>query len=95
MPKNPLENTFSRKLRNEPVLRFYEKKSSTFVSVVWAEESKNGLRFEIRPSYDGVSKTSHSPSDGKSSCSLDGFESGFRHSLVIFPVKLFSVKKGF
>ena len=24
-PKTPLENTFSRKLRNEPVLRFYEK----------------------------------------------------------------------
>ena len=53
MPKNPLENTFSRKLRNEPVFRFYEKKSSTFACVVWAEESKNGLGFEIRPSYDG------------------------------------------
>ena len=28
VPENPLENTFSRKLRNEPVLRFYEKKQA-------------------------------------------------------------------
>ena len=34
------------------------KKSSTMTDIVWAEESKNGLRFETRPSYDGAPKTS-------------------------------------
>ena len=60
---------FSRKLRNKPVLRFYEKKSSTLLSVVWAEESKNGLSFEIRPSYDGVPTRSQLVTHGQSSCS--------------------------
>ena len=36
--------------------------------VVWAEESKNGLRFETGPSYDVVPTTSQCPSDGQSSC---------------------------
>ena len=36
--------------------------------VVWAEESKNGLRFEIEPSYDVVPTTPQCPSDGQSSC---------------------------
>ena len=30
VPENSLENTFSRKLRNEPVLRFYEKNEALF-----------------------------------------------------------------
>ena len=30
VPENPLENTFSRKLRNEPVFRFYEKNQVLF-----------------------------------------------------------------
>ena len=36
--------------------------------VVWAEESKNGLRFEIRPSYDAVPTTSLCLTDAQSSC---------------------------
>ena len=36
--------------------------------VVWAEESKHGLRFEIRPSYDDAPTTSHFVTDGQSSC---------------------------
>ena len=36
--------------------------------VVWAEDSQNGLRFEIRPSYDDAPTTSHCASDGQSSC---------------------------
>ena len=37
--------------------------------VVWAEESKNGLRFEIGPSYDNVPTTSRCLTDGQSSYS--------------------------
>ena len=44
------------------------KKSSTITDVVWTEESKNGLQFEIRPSYDDAPMTSHFVTDGKSSC---------------------------
>ena len=36
--------------------------------VVSAEESKNGLGFEIGPSYDDVPMTSRLLSDGQSSC---------------------------
>ena len=36
--------------------------------VVWAEESKHGLRFEIGPSYDVVPTMFQCPSDGQSSC---------------------------
>ena len=36
--------------------------------VVWAEESKTGLRFEIRPSYDAVPTRSQFVTDGQSSC---------------------------
>ena len=37
--------------------------------VVWAEESKNGLKFEIRPSYDDAPTTSPCQADGQSSYS--------------------------
>ena len=47
-------------------MRFYEK--STFPSVVWAEESKNSLRFEIQPSYDDVLTTYQCLTNGQSSC---------------------------
>ena len=40
--------------------------------VVWAEESKNGLRFEIRPSYDAAPTTSPCQADGQSSCTVEG-----------------------
>ena len=36
--------------------------------VVWAEESKNGLRFEIGPSYDVIPTRSQCLTDGQSSC---------------------------
>ena len=36
--------------------------------VVWAEESKNRLEFEIRPRYDDVPTASRFLSDGQSSC---------------------------
>ena len=38
--------------------------------VVWAEESKNGLRFEIRPSYDDAPTMSPCQADGQSSCTI-------------------------
>ena len=55
-----LENTFLRRHAKtgqaRPFLDF-TKKSSILPRVVWAEESKNGLRFEIGPSYDNISTT--------------------------------------
>ena len=44
------------------------KKSSTMTDIVWVEESKNRLRFEIRPSYDDAPTTSPCQADGQSSC---------------------------
>ena len=38
--------------------------------VVWAEKSKNGLRFEIGPSYDVVLTRSQLVTHGQSSCRL-------------------------
>ena len=59
------------KWSNEAILRFYEKIPSNIPRhVVWAEESKNSLRFEIRPSYDGVPMASICLTDGQSSCML-------------------------
>ena len=40
--------------------------------VVWAEESKNGIIFEIWPSYDVVPARSQLVTDGQSSCSPSG-----------------------
>ena len=34
---------------NEPILRFYKEKLSNMPRVVWSEESKTGLGFEIGP----------------------------------------------
>jgi len=54
---------------NEAILRFYEKKKSrNMTHVVWAEESKNGLRFEIRPSVDVAPTMSRCATDRQSSC---------------------------
>ena len=39
------------------------KKSSNMPRVVWAEESKNGLRFEIGPSYGDVQTRSQYATD--------------------------------
>ena len=36
--------------------------------VVWTEESKNGLRFEIRPSDDALQTRSQYAADGQYSC---------------------------
>ena len=52
---------------NESVFRFY-KTSSTLPRVVWAEESKNGLGFEIGPNYDNVPTRSQFLTDRQSSC---------------------------
>ena len=52
---------------NQPVLRLY-KKLSNKPHVVWAEESKNCLRFEIGHSYDDVPTTSQFLFDRQSSC---------------------------
>ena len=40
-------------------------------SVVWAEESKTGLRFEIGPSYGAVPTSSQLVTHRQSSCSKD------------------------
>ena len=45
-----------------------QKKSSNMPRVVWAEECKNGPRFEIGPSYDGLPTRSQYAADGQSSC---------------------------
>ena len=45
-----------------------QKESSTWPRVVWAEESKTGLRLEIRPSYDVVPMMSQLVTDGQCSC---------------------------
>ena len=52
--------------QTSPFLGF-TKKSSILPRVVWTEESKNDLRFEIGPSYDDVPTTSKCASDGQSS----------------------------
>ena len=54
---------------NEPVLRFH-KTSSNMPRVVWAEESKTALGFEIRPSYDDVPTTSQCATIWQSSCNV-------------------------
>ena len=67
--KTPTKNKETRKLVKQN--RFYvglTKKSSTFPSVVWAEESRTGLKFEIGPSYDVVPTRSQLVTDGQSSC---------------------------
>ena len=51
---------------NETVFRF-TKKSSILPRIAWAEESQNGLRFKIEPSYDDVPATPQYASDGQSS----------------------------
>ena len=48
-------------------------KSSNMPRVVWTEESKNGLRFEIGPSYDDVQIRSQLVTDGQFSCSTNRF----------------------
>ena len=48
----------------------FTKKSNTLPRVVWVEESKNGLRFEIGPSYDVVPTRSQLVTDGQFSCRL-------------------------
>ena len=40
---------------------FYERKSSNMPRIVWAEESKNGLRFEIEPTYVGMTASQRGP----------------------------------
>ena len=40
--------------------------------VVWAEEFKTGLRFEIRPSYDNLPMTSQCVTGGQSNAYLVG-----------------------
>ena len=50
----------------------FTKTSSTLPRVVWAGESKTGLRFEIGPSYDDVPTRSQLVIDGQSSCIIKG-----------------------
>ena len=50
-----------------PFFRFFEI-TSTLPCVVWAEESKTSLGFEIGPSYDDVQTTSQLVTDRQSSC---------------------------
>ena len=56
-PKKP-ENS-----PNELILKFWKKSSNT-PPVVWVEESKNGLGFEIGLSYANVPATSECVTDG-------------------------------
>ena len=52
--------------------------------VVWAEESKNGLRFEIRPSYDDAPTTSLCQADGQSSCTSKWSHLGREELIRVF-----------
>ena len=54
MCQNPSGKHIFLKTTQRAFFEILRKKSSIFPSVVWAEESKNSLRFEIRPNYDGV-----------------------------------------
>ena len=55
--------------------RFYKKiKYVALCNVVWVEESKNGIRFKIRPSYDVVPTMSQLVTDGQSSCIFCGWQ---------------------
>ena len=68
-----LEKKCYQKIKNaktdqtSPFLGF-TKKSNTMPCVVWAEESKTGLGFEIEPSYEDVPTRSICVTDGQSSC---------------------------
>ena len=53
--------------------------------VVWAEESKTGLGFEIGPSYDDVSMVSQPLSDEQSSCKP--------HAIVVTYLRFISQKR--
>ena len=53
--------------QTSPCLGF-TKKSSTLTRVVWDEESKTDLKFEIGPSYNDVLTTSQLVTDSQSSC---------------------------
>ena len=69
--KNPRKHFFRGyifKMVKQGHFEVLRKKSSTLPRVVWAEESKNGLRFEIGPSYDDVPMTSQCPTDEQPSC---------------------------
>ena len=48
----------------------FTKKSSTLPCVVWAKEFKNGLGFEIRPSFDDIPTSTQLLTDSQSSCTL-------------------------
>ena len=50
-----------------PFLGFTKKVKYIAPCVVWAEESKNGLRFEIGPSYDDVPAMFQCVTGGQSS----------------------------
>ena len=47
VPKTPLKNTFSRWIVKRTCFEVLQQKSSIMPRVVWAEESKTGLGFEI------------------------------------------------
>ena len=70
-----LDKKREHKLKNaktsqtSPFLGFTEK-SSWLPCAFWAEESKNGLGFEIGPSYDGVPTAAQCATGGQSSCNL-------------------------
>ena len=49
---------------NGPIFRLY-KKLITFPCVVWSEESKSGLGFEVEPSYGNVPTRSHPASSAQ------------------------------
>ena len=52
----------------------FTKKTSTLPHVVWVEESKNSLGFEIEPNYDDVPMRSQCATEEQSSCTLKTFD---------------------
>ena len=60
------------KMVKQSYFEVLRKKSSNMARVVWAEESKNGLRFDIGPRYGSLPMRSQCPSDGQSSCNRSG-----------------------
>ena len=66
-PKPPGKHHVAKTGQTSPFLGF-TKKISTLPHVVWTEDSKTGLGFEIGPSYGDVPTRSQCLTEGQSSC---------------------------
>ena len=73
----------TQKLAKHARFEVYQNKRNV-PRVVWAEESKNGLGFEIGPSFDDVPTTSQCVTDGQSFRSFISLCTSYRNDRSIF-----------